>query len=376
MASPTVGFTAQGTLRVVSPDGREFWRSPRSENRVEYDGMANVLNLGMDVTRRIAGLVDAWVMDLQSLPVARYASGATPAVSGAAADSAMWNVVKYSTVIAEYQRYLEKFPNGVFATLAEQQMRNLVLLGQPEGTVGDKDSSVAGIAFGSYHALIIGINDYKYLPTLETAVNDAQAVSRILKNDYGFKVTTLINASRGEIVEALDEYRETLTADDNLLIYYAGHGWLDEEVDRGYWLPSNAKPNRRTNWVSNATITDTLKSLYAKHVMVIADSCYSGTLTRAAAVGFRDQNYLRRMAAKQARVALVSGGLEPVADKGSGGNSPFAHALIQALTENTSVIDGTRLFSQSAARSSSAPNRRPNTQTSATLVTMAAIFCL
>ena len=43
----------------------------------------------------------------------------------------MWNVVKYSTVIAEYQRYLEKFPNGVFATLAEQQMRNLVLLGQP-----------------------------------------------------------------------------------------------------------------------------------------------------------------------------------------------------------------------------------------------------
>ena len=132
-ASPTVGFTAQGTLRVVSPDGREFWRSPRSENRVEYDGMANVLNLGMDVTRRIAGLVDAWVMDLQSLPVARYASGATPAVSGAAADSAMWNVVRYSTVIAEYQRYLEKFPNGVFATLAEQQMRNLVLLGQPEG---------------------------------------------------------------------------------------------------------------------------------------------------------------------------------------------------------------------------------------------------
>jgi hypothetical protein len=41
------------------------------------------------------------------------------------------------------------------------------------------------------------------------------------------------------------------------------------------------------------------------------------------------------MAAKQARVALVSGGLEPVADTGGGGNSPFARAFIQALSENT-----------------------------------------
>ncbi len=59
------------------------------------------------------------------------------------------------------------------------------------------------------------------------------------------------------------------------------------------------------------------------------------TLTRAAVVKLRDKNYLRCMAAKQARVALVSGGLEPVADTGGGGNSPFARAFIQALSENT-----------------------------------------
>ena len=44
--------------------------------------------------------------------------------------------------------------------------------------------------------------------------------------------------------------------------------------------PVDARLNRRRQWVSNATITDTLKGLEAKHVMVVADSCYSGTLIR------------------------------------------------------------------------------------------------
>ena len=80
--------------------------------------------------------------------------------------------------------------------------------------------------------------------------------------------------------------------------------------------------------------------------MVIADSCYSGTLTRSAAIGFRDKDYYRRMASKQARVAMVSGGLEPVADAGGKGNSPFATALLDALSKNADVIDGTQLFSE------------------------------
>ena len=77
----------------------------------------------------------------------------------------------------------------------------------------------------------------------------------------------------------------------HLLIYYAGHGWLNEESNRGYWLPADAKPNRRSRWMSNATLTDTLKTLQAKHVMVVADSCYSGTRTRSANVGLRSGDY-------------------------------------------------------------------------------------
>ncbi len=200
--------------------------------------------------------------------------------------------------------------------------------------------------FGRYHALIIGIDKYKYLPNLETAVRDATAVADVLKNEYGFKVTLLIDPTRLAIIDALDVMRENLGDKDNLLIYYAGHGWLDEDADRGYWLPANAKSNRRARWISNATITDTLKTLQAKHVMVVADSCYSGTLTRAAKIGIRSGDYLKRMAEKWTRVALVSGGLEPVADKGSGGHSPFARAFLDVLKGNDAIMDGTEMFTK------------------------------
>ena len=208
-------------------------------------------------------------------------------------------------------------------------------------------AALKGIDFGNYHALVIGINDYMELPVLKTAVNDAKAVAQVLKDKYDFKTTLLLNPTRTGIIDALDKFRETMGSRDSLLIYYAGHGWLDADADRGYWLPVDAKSDRRSQWVSNATITDTLKTLQAKHVMVVADSCYSGTLARSANVGLRSGDYFKRMSKKAARVALVSGGLEPVADKGGGGHSPFANAFIAALKDNGEfVLDGTELFNK------------------------------
>ena len=204
---------------------------------------------------------------------------------------------------------------------------------------------LAGVDFGRYYALVIGINNYRNLPKLTTAVADAKAISGALAKDYGFEVNILVDATRAEIIDALDSYRERLRERDNLLIYYAGHGWLDEDANRGYWLPVDADKNRRTNWVENTTVTDTLKTLRAKHVMIVADSCYSGTLVRGAGVALRTADYWRRMTDKRARVALTSGGLEPVADIGGGGHSPFAKALIEALAGNDAIIDGNQLFS-------------------------------
>lgn len=97
------------------------------------------------------------------------------------------------------------------------------------------------IDFGNYYALVIGINEYRALPKLQTAKNDVNAVSRILKESYGYTVKTMLDATRRDILMALGEYRKTLTEKDNLLIYYAGYGWLDEEANEGYWIPVNGQ---------------------------------------------------------------------------------------------------------------------------------------
>ncbi len=207
----------------------------------------------------------------------------------------------------------------------------------------------ADIQFGDYHALVIGNNEYRHLRKLESAVNDATDVAALLKRDYGYSVTLLRNATRGDILGQLSRLRATLETDDNLLIYYAGHGLLDQVGEQGYWLPVDAEESVPTNWISTADITVMLRAIRAKHVMVVADSCYSGTLVRATRAGLRTRTdrraWIERMLTKRSRVALVSGGLEPVIDSGGDGrHSVFATAFLQALQDNDGVMEGQALF--------------------------------
>ena len=83
-----------------------------------------------------------------------------------------------------------------------------------------QDVRMPGLEFGRYHALVIGNNDYRNLPKLETAVGDAETVGNLLKENDGFQVTKLINATRRDITEAFNRPRRTLTERDNLLVNY------------------------------------------------------------------------------------------------------------------------------------------------------------
>ena len=172
-------------------------------------------------------------------------------------------------------------------------------------------------------------------------------MGHVLRDNYGFNVTIVTDATRSDILLALGSLREEMTKRDNLLIYYAGHGYLDEEADEGYWLPVDAQSDNTVNWVSNSSITSTLKAIPAKHVLVVADSCYSGKLARAIHVRIKTHNYLSKISKKRARSVLCSGGLEPVIDSGGkGGHSVFASYFIDALKENRDIIIGTELFSK------------------------------
>ena len=209
------------------------------------------------------------------------------------------------------------------------------------------------VDFGNYHALIIGNNNYANFPNLNSAVNDARMADKILREKYGFKTTLVIDADRYAVLSSLNKLREELTEDDNLLIYYAGHGELDQVNLRGHWLPVDAEPNSTANWISNVDITDILNAITARHVLVVADSCYSGTMTRSAMArlesGMSDEarlKWFKVMAKTRSRSALTSGGLKPVLDSGSGDHSVFANAFFKVLQENDDVLEGYKVYRQ------------------------------
>ncbi|WP_397419071.1 caspase family protein [Phenylobacterium sp.] len=204
--------------------------------------------------------------------------------------------------------------------------------------------------FGRFHALVIGNNAYKHIQALETAVTDAKAVDEVLRTRYGFQTTLLLNADRYQVLSALNKLRATLTDQDNLLIYYAGHGELDRVNDRGYWLPVDAEIDSSANWISSIQITDVLNAMTAKQILLVADSCYSGVLTRASIArldpgmsGEERVRWLQAMATKKARVVLTSGGVQPVLDGGGGDHSVFAAAFLAALRGNSGILESQRL---------------------------------
>ena len=199
-----------------------------------------------------------------------------------------------------------------------------------------------------YYALVIGNNNYKYIEKLDAAVNDAKVVSDLLEKKYGFETELLLDANYDETVNSLYKITKKLKKNDNLLIYYAGHGELDKSENRGYWLPVDASYEMRSKWVSNQIIVDRIKATKAKHVLLIADSCFSGTLMRSSDMLKEqqsiDQKYIERLKNKKTRLVITSGGNEPVVDSDGGNHSLFALKLIDTLKNNNEVINSQILF--------------------------------
>jgi hypothetical protein len=213
--------------------------------------------------------------------------------------------------------------------------------------------------YGRYFALVIGNNDYRSFPDLRTAVKDAGAVAATLEAEYGFNVTLLTNATRTDIYGQLAKLRGEVGPADNLLVYYGGHGWLDQDVDEGYWLPVDAEEDNPANWISSSNLISEIRRSSAKHLLIVADSCFSGTLTRGITILNKTPDYRDRIAKKKARVVLTSGGLEPVLDTGGGENSVFAQAFLAVLKSNQSVLDGHELFARLRAMVVTASDQTP-----------------
>lgn len=250
------------------------------------------------------------------------------------------------------------------ASYAEQanqrKLRTPTVITKEKPVFSLKAEDIVGkdINFGKYYALVIGVDNYQNMSDLDTPVNDVTAVADLLQKNYGFVVQKVVNADNVSIMEAINNLNQQLQENDNLLIYYAGHGirLKGEKLESGYWLPTNADaPPRDTNWVANEFITRHLSRIKAKRVLVVADSCYAGLLSSSPdmlMVG-ADQNsveFLRYKANKRSRLLLTSGGDQPVLDSAGGKHSIFTTAFLDTLGNNREILTGPQLFKAIQAR--------------------------
>lgn len=213
------------------------------------------------------------------------------------------------------------------------------------------------ISVGKYIALVIGINSYQgYWRPLKNAVNDAEGFANVLRNEYQFdEVHTLLDeeATRRNIIQKFEWLAGNTTKDDNVLIFYAGHGQFNKGLNKGYWVPIDAQSNSVADYVSNNDVKTFLGGIPSKHTLLITDACFAGDIFRGSkteSIKFDPNNmekYYKEVYRKQSRLALTSGGVEEVSDAGRDDHSIFTYYLIKALQENDKkYFDANQLFNE------------------------------
>ena len=210
---------------------------------------------------------------------------------------------------------------------------------------------------GQRYALVIANQNYQHLEKLDTPVADGRALAELLQKRFGFEVILLADATRRQVLGALNGLRAKVGADDDVLVYYAGHGEMDAITARGYWVPVDGEKDSLAQWISVIDITDQLAAMSARHALVIADSCYSGTLggslvpriDEALAQDAR-RSAIARLSRQRSRVAMSSGGLEPVLDGDGGPHSLYARSLLDVLAHLQAPVQAHELHAAVAAR--------------------------
>jgi hypothetical protein len=185
----------------------------------------------------------------------------------------------------------------------------------------------------TFFGLIIGINNYQEetLHTLDNPVQDAENLYSTLNTSYNFQkenITLLKYATNAEIIVNLDELTKLLTPDDNLLIFYAGHGFWDMEAETGYWLPSDAGIDSKVNWFSTDKLLEYIRNISSRHTLLIVDASFSGSVFKARRIAFNRRD-LRVLYGLPSRKAITSSNLNDPPEK-----SILTKYLVQRLNEN------------------------------------------
>jgi hypothetical protein len=188
----------------------------------------------------------------------------------------------------------------------------------------------------NYYALVIGISSYQFsgkeIVNLDYPTVDAKSLVSTLQ-EYSFendKIKFLANPTRADIIDELDNLSRVITDKDNFLIFYAGHGYWDEHLSLGYWLPADAVPGKRSSWISNSNLKDYVSGIKAKHTLLISDACFSGSIFKTRSVADPLNEYgVAKLYRLPSRKAMTSGNMNTTPDR-----SKFFEFLNKRLIQN------------------------------------------
>ncbi|MFH1530232.1 MAG: tetratricopeptide repeat protein [Pseudomonadota bacterium] len=206
---------------------------------------------------------------------------------------------------------------------------------------------------GANRLFLIAIDEYREMHPLRGPNKDADALRGVLFERFGFSPEHTLElrnerATSEGILRAFRSLRE-YPPEDNLFVYYGGHGFTDSFDGTGYWIPHDAEKNefRRGGWIPNSTLRGILRALPFRHVLLICDSCFSGDLLdEQRNFDCRPTpDYLSNASRLRSREVLTSGSSEPVSDVDLGGHSGFAFHLIDSLKNaQEEWIDAIRIY--------------------------------
>lgn len=190
-----------------------------------------------------------------------------------------------------------------------------------------------------FYSLFIGVERYQFtsasLGNLNKPVKDATALKNVLVNNYTFPEKNsvfLTNPTRAEIIRAFEDLAVKITPKDNLLVFYAGHGFWNDKLKIGYWLPSDSKPDDKSTWITNSTITEYIAGIQSKHTLLITDACFGGSIFKTREVTAEINEFaVSKIYKLPSRKAMTSGTLTIVPD-----DSKFMEFLLKRLSDNAS----------------------------------------
>ncbi len=215
---------------------------------------------------------------------------------------------------------------------------------------------------GKQYALVVGTDNYKGSgwKKLPNAINDARAVSDMLAQGYGFEVQLLEDKPMDTIYKAIAEYYRNLQPNDQLVIYFAGHGDMEDEfMDDGFIVCTDSRSRiddpARNTYIQYVKLQKMINRIPARQILVMLDVCHGGSFNQKRSdpgktISNRNvRQFLADQSQYKCRKFLSSVGTQEAFDGKPGDHSPFAKLLLQVLNakgkETNGIITLSDIFS-------------------------------